>query len=130
MGAQRDPVLGCEPAHPLQVLESERDRLDEDVDGGSVLKRLRRERLDLVHPRVGAVAVRDRVREQGGPGGALLDLRIQSLGEHECTQLSLPAEAVARFALERGRPMAEHLGGQRASLPQHLRVGGLPQRPC
>ena len=48
--AQQEIVAAGERAHPVEVLEAESDRLDEDVERGGVLRGLRDHRLDLVHP--------------------------------------------------------------------------------
>ena len=60
--AQRQAELAGERAHAREVVQPEGDGLDEDVERVDVA--LARERLGLVHPRVGGEAGRHGVREQ------------------------------------------------------------------
>ena len=50
VGAEAHAVGARQAAHPVELVEAERDRLDEDVERARVLERLGQHRLDLVHP--------------------------------------------------------------------------------
>jgi len=110
------------------VLEPERNRLDEDVQGAGIGKRVGRHRLDFVHPGIGAIAGRDRVREQRGAGGLLRDCLTELARQPQRTQLSLAREPVTGLALEGRGAGREHLPREAARLRQHHLVSGLPQR--
>ena len=120
-----------EGAHPVELLEAEGDRLDEDVErGGAGLRRPRGTiACHLVHPRVGRVAVGNGMCEQGGPGRLLVDRPAELGGQLERAQLALARESIAGFALERRRARHEHLSGQLACLLEHRFVRGLAEGP-
>ncbi len=127
VGAEADAVRARELTHPVEVLEPERDRLDEDVERARVLDRLGQHLLHLVHPGCGRVAVGHGVREQRRPRRDLRDDLVELGRELERAQLAGGREPVAGLAFERGRAGAEHLAGEPLRLREHGFVSGLAQ---
>jgi hypothetical protein len=83
VGAEEDAVGARELAHPVEVVETERDRLDEDVERADVLEGLGEHLLDFVHPRRRGVAIWHGVREQPRAGRDLGDDPLEFGGELE-----------------------------------------------
>ena len=115
--AQRPAGAARDRAHAREVLVPEGDGLDEDVERVDVA--LARERLRLVHPRVGGEARRHGVGEQAGDRHRLHDARGELAPEPRGARLALAREPVARLALEHGRAV---LRASRARAPRPARA--------
>jgi hypothetical protein len=123
MRAQRHALARRDRPEALEVRVGERDGLHVDVE--RVDGALGRQRVDLVHPRVGVPAGRDGVGEQASDGDAL----PQRPGQPHQPGLRLAGEPVAGLGLQRRRAGGEHLARDPPGLREHGVVARLGQRP-
>ena len=116
--AQRQAGGRRERAHPLEVVQPEGDRLDEDVERGHGPERqhLRHHRLDTRHPRVGVVPGRGSHAPAAPSTASSARPARRAPARASASAARLAREAVARLALERRRARREHLGRQRRRL--------------
>ena len=121
---------GRELPHPVEVVETERDRLDEDVERAHVLERLRAASPRPRPSRLWSCSRRGR-RARAAPVRVVSceTMSSSSVASCERAQLAGGREAVAGLALERGRPRAQHLAGELLRLGEHGLVGRLSQGP-